>query len=111
MRDVTVADTTIARRRARDRRHRHRRTATSACSSDGDEFDLDRANADQHLTFGYGPHVCPGATLARVEARIALTAFFDQFPPGAVRLAPGFEFENVPTFFEVGPRELPVDLG
>ncbi len=74
----------------------------------GDEFDLDRVNVDQHLTFGFGPHVCPGATLARVEARIALTAFFDHFTHGSVQLEPGFEFENVTTFFEIGPQRLPV---
>jgi hypothetical protein len=28
-----------------------------------------------------------------------------------VRLAADFEFENVPTFFEIGPRRLPVDTG
>jgi cytochrome P450 len=32
---------------------------------DGDEFLCERANADQHLTFGYGPHVCPGGNRRR----------------------------------------------
>jgi cytochrome P450 len=76
---------------------------------DGDEFRVDRPNADQHLTFGYGPHVCPGAALARVVARIGIAAFLERFPPGTVRLADGYEFENVATFFEIGPRRLPVD--
>jgi cytochrome P450 len=73
-----------------------------------DAFRADRANADQHLTFGYGAHVCPGATLARVVARIGVEAFFDHFPAGSVTLEPGFEFEQVPTFFEHGPRRLPI---
>jgi cytochrome P450 len=77
----------------------------------GDEFRHDRTNADQHLTFGYGPHVCPGAALARVVARIGIATFLDRFPSGSVRLADGFEFENVPTFFEIGPRRLPVEVG
>ena len=75
----------------------------------GDEFRADRANADQHLTFGYGPHVCPGASLARTEARVGLRTFLQRFPAGTVRLAAGFRFENVPTYFEVGPRRLPVE--
>jgi cytochrome P450 len=78
---------------------------------DGDEFRVDRPNADQHLTFGYGPHVCPGAGMARIVARIGIAAFLERFPPGSVRLAAGYEFENVPTFFEIGPRRLPVDTG
>jgi cytochrome P450 len=77
---------------------------------DGETFRHDRPNADQHLTFGYGPHVCPGAALARIVARIGITAFLDRFPPGAVRLVAGYEFENVPTFFEIGPRRLPVEI-
>ena len=76
---------------------------------DADTFDVGRENAEQHLTFGYGAHVCPGAALARAEARIAVMAFLERFPPGSIRLADGFEFVNVPTFFEVGPRELPVE--
>lgn len=77
---------------------------------DGEQFHVDRENADQHLSFGYGAHVCPGATLARAVARIGIQAFFDRFPAGSVSLEPGFVFENVSTFFEVGPRRLPVVL-
>lgn len=76
---------------------------------DGDEFRVNRPNADQHLTFGYGPHVCPGAALARTVARIGMETFLERFPPGSVHLADGYEFENVPTFFEIGPQRLPVE--
>ena len=78
---------------------------------DGETFVLDRANADAHLTFGYGAHVCPGAALARVVARIGIGAVLDRFPAGRLRLEPGYRFEQVPTFFEVGPRRLPVNIG
>jgi cytochrome P450 len=43
------------------------------------EFDVDRANARQHLTFARGPHVCPGAPLARAEARISVERWLDRF--------------------------------
>ncbi len=76
---------------------------------DGETFRVDRPNAGEHLTFGYGPHVCPGAALARIVARIGIAAFLDRFPAGSVRIADGYEFENVPTFFEIGPRRLPVE--
>jgi len=75
-----------------------------------DTFRVGRVNAEQHLTFGYGPHVCPGASLARAVAYAGIAAFFDRFPQGSVRLAAGFEFENVPTYFERGPARLPVEL-
>jgi cytochrome P450 len=76
---------------------------------DGDSFRVDRPNASEHLTFGFGPHVCPGAALARIVARIGIATFLDRFPAGSVRLADGYEFENVPTFFEIGPRRLLVE--
>ncbi|HEY8217611.1 MAG TPA: cytochrome P450 [Acidimicrobiia bacterium] len=110
MQDVDVAETTV---------HAGERVIAGTASAnrddrvfdDPDTFRIDRENPEQHLTFGYGPHVCPGAALARIEARIAITAFLDRFPSGTVRLEPGYEFVNVPTFFECGPRELPVELG
>ncbi len=43
--------------------------------------------------------------------RIALEAFWQRFAPGSVALAPGFSFEQVPTYFEHGPRALPVRYG
>ena len=77
----------------------------------GDDFDVDRANLTDHLTFGHGPHVCPGAPMARTVASIGLNAFLDRFPAGTVRLTDGFVFENVPAFFETGPKELTVRIG
>jgi cytochrome P450 family 109 len=75
---------------------------------DADAFRADRPNADQHLSFGYGPHVCPGASLARTVARVGMEVFLERFPPGSVRLVDDYEFENVSTFFEIGPQRLPV---
>jgi cytochrome P450 len=75
-----------------------------------DAFRVDRPNSEHHLTFGYGAHVCPGAALARAVARIGIRTFLDRFPSGTIRLAPGFEFENVPTYFERGPKRLPVEV-
>ena len=81
-----------------------------ALFDDADSFRLERPNADQHLTFGYGPHFCPGAHVARAVARIGVEAFLERFPPGTVSLEEGYRFENVPTFFERGPRRLPVTV-
>ncbi|MCZ7527860.1 MAG: cytochrome P450 [Acidimicrobiia bacterium] len=77
--------------------------------ADPEVFDVDRPNADQHLTFGYGPHVCPGANLARTVARVGIAALLRRFPAGSLALAPGYELENVPTFFECGPARLPIE--
>ena len=48
------------------------------------------------------------AALARTVARIGLEALFDHYPPGSLRAAPGYRYENVPTYFECGPRSLPL---
>ncbi|MFD9035397.1 cytochrome P450 [Streptomyces sp. NPDC059567] len=45
-----------------------------------------RTNSRHHLAFGVGRHRCPGASLARTEAAVALRAAARRFP--ALRLAP-----------------------
>jgi cytochrome P450 len=39
--------------------------------TDADQFDIDRPVRD-HITFGRGPHNCPGAGLGRLQIRLAL---------------------------------------
>ena len=73
-----------------------------------DAFRLDRPSARDHLAFGGGPHVCPGASLARLEGRIALEVFLDRV--GSAALASDYVREQVPVFWANGPRSLPVAL-
>ena len=40
-------------------------------------------------------------------SRVGIDAFFESFAPGSVTLDPDFVFEQVPTYFEYGPRRLP----
>ena len=39
---------------------------------DPDRFDVERANAREHLAFGGGAHLCLGAHLARMETQVAI---------------------------------------
>jgi cytochrome P450 len=73
-----------------------------------DEFRLDRPSSKDHLAFGGGPHVCPGASLARLEGRVALDVFFDRV--NQARIDSGYRREPVPVFWANGPRRLPVNL-
>ncbi|RKS73437.1 cytochrome P450 [Actinomadura pelletieri DSM 43383] len=53
---------------------------------DPDRFDVRRRNAADHLAFARGPHFCFGAHLARLEARVSVTALLDRLP--GLRLDP-----------------------
>lgn len=44
-----------------------------------DRLDLDRDGVP-HLTFGFGPHICLGFPLARLEGQIAFPAVLKRFP-------------------------------
>ena len=56
-----------------------RPTATPGATPDPDVFDIHRDDI-QHLTFGFGLHFCLGASLARLEARVALDELLNRFP-------------------------------
>jgi cytochrome P450 len=45
-----------------------------------DRLDVRRSNARDHVALGFGPHFCLGASLARLEAEIALRTLARRFP-------------------------------
>ncbi|HEY4408677.1 MAG TPA: cytochrome P450 [Acidimicrobiia bacterium] len=74
-----------------------------AAFTDPDRFDTGR-DPNQHLAFGFGPHFCLGATLARIELRALLEAMVPRI--GALELtAP---VRRVRSSFLNGLKELPL---
>jgi cytochrome P450 len=47
--------------------------------TDPHSYDVGRANASQHVAFGFGPHMCIAAQLVRALMRIFLTQLLDNF--------------------------------
>jgi cytochrome P450 len=74
-----------------------------------DRFDITRSTRRDHLAFGYGAHLCLGAELARLEARIALRALFDRFPDLALAV-PAYQLRPLESFISNGHEEVPVIL-
>jgi cytochrome P450 len=58
------------------------------------EFRLDRADPRDHLAFGTGPHVCPGATLARLEATTAVDVLCERLD--SMSEVPGATYPPLP---------------
>ncbi|EGX58938.1 Peroxidase [Streptomyces zinciresistens K42] len=76
------------------------------------EMDVRRPNVQAtHLAFGFGPHYCVGAPLARLEMQTALTTLFARFPRVARAGDPGeARWMTVPFPAFRGLAELPVVL-
>ena len=74
--------------------------------SDADSVDIRRANASEHLTFGYGAHQCMGKNLARMEMQVFLEELTRRLPH--MRLAEQ-AFTYVPNTSFRGPEHLWVE--
>ncbi len=71
-----------------------------------DVFDITRPDANRHVAFGKGIHVCLGAPLARVEGNVAFTTLFRRFPE--LRLAVPAEEVRWGSSFLRGFARLPI---
>lgn len=71
--------------------------------ADPDRFDVTRADGD-HLSFGYGPHYCIGAHLAKVQMRALFSAVLERW--GEVEPAGGIV--RLRSNFQHGVKHLPI---
>ncbi|MFC7310680.1 cytochrome P450 [Streptomyces monticola] len=74
-----------------------------------DHFDITRPTSREHIAFGHGAHYCLGASLARLEAEVALAALFESFPLLTLAVPAG-QLRPQPSFISNGHREVPVWL-
>ena len=74
--------------------------------ADAGEFRVDR-HPNPHVSFGFGPHFCLGAALARLEARIVLNELLDRFET----LASAGPVELSPSPVIAGVRHAPLVFG
>ena len=71
--------------------------------ADPEVVDLDRDNARNHLSFGFGAHYCLGAPLARLELGVFLELLTSRLPD--LELVPQ-EYDYSPNTSHRGPTSL-----
>ena len=72
-----------------------------------ERFDIARDN-NRHFGFGVGPHFCLGASLARLETKVALSRLFEHFPNLSLQDPSNLVLNNRPGWHEF--KALPVNL-
>jgi len=77
--------------------------------ADPDKFDIYRKPAHRHFAFAFGPHVCIGQHLARVEMTRALNAILDRLPN--LRLDPAAPAPEINGIMMRVPHSIPVVFG
>jgi cytochrome P450 len=75
---------------------------------DPDNLDLLR-KAQQHMAFGFGPHMCLGQHLARMETRVVLEKVMDRLPN--IRIDPAADDVAITGMTFRTPQRLPVVFG
>lgn len=73
--------------------------------ADPDQLDVTRANADKHVAFGFGPHVCIGKRVAQMQLEAVYRQILTRFPD--MRYA-GEGMEVAANNFVYAIRKLPV---
>ncbi|MCL5068894.1 MAG: cytochrome P450 [Thaumarchaeota archaeon] len=73
---------------------------------DASEFKIDR-KPNPHIAFGHGIHMCLGAPLARLEARVALKLFSERFGDHELQIDRNL-VQPMPSFIIHGLKNLPV---
>jgi cholest-4-en-3-one 26-monooxygenase len=73
---------------------------------DPDTFDITRTT-NQHLAFGFGPHFCLGASLARIELKVMFSELLRRLPD--LHLAGPAEPRRASNFIS-GPEAMPVEF-
>ena len=72
-----------------------------------DRFDITRSNAGRHLAFGHGVHQCIGASLARMELKVAFRVLLERLD-GLALDCPAGELDYPPNALLRGLRHLPI---
>ena len=74
--------------------------------ADADDIDIERDNADRHLSFGYGVHFCMGSRLAELQLRVLWEEILKRFSRIETQAEPDRTFSS----FVNGYAKLPVTV-
>jgi cytochrome P450 len=110
MRRVALRDTTLGDRKILEGQS----VVMVYASANRDEAVFDEPHSlrvdrdhNEHLAFGFGPHYCLGANLARMEIRVVLRKVLERLP--GIRLPEGGRAVPTPSALIDGLLEMPVE--